>query len=307
MCKNYSVIILKKKRIIKGEEERGSYMDILSEGVTREIYQNLYIGSELEMMWHCRSDPRFSYHTYVPGSVYDQKVPRFRIMSFVHGTGRTMERYRSLFSDFADRNHLILIFPMFPGGLMERDNFNSYKLLADQGIRYDSIFLSMIDEMAQRFPVDKEKIFLYGWSGGAQFAHRFLYVHPERLAGVAVGAPGRITYLDPETDYYWGTRNFREIFDKELDLEQIKRVPVKLMVGEHDTRFLGESPRGNNRMERIRNLMKNYQEHQIPVSLEVIPGIEHKGFDEKKAPIVMRFFQEILEKEKAVRGKEETV
>lgn len=278
-------------------------MDILNEGVTPEIYQNLYINSELEMMWHCRSDPRFSYHTYVPRSVYEKPSRTYRIMSFIHGTGRTIEAYRNLFSEFADRRDLILIFPMFPGGLMDQDDFNSYKLLAYQGVRYDSIFLSMVDEMAERFPIDKRKLFLYGWSGGAQFVHRFLYVHPERVAAAAIGGPGRITYLDSENDYYWGTKNFKEVFDKELDLEAIKKVPVKLMIGENDTKYLGESAWGDNRMERIRNLKKNYESAGIQVSLEVIPGIEHKGFEEKKAPIVTRFFEGIMEQEQQRKGK----
>ena len=42
----------------------------------------------------------------------------------------------------------------------------------------------------------------FGFSGGAQFAHRFLYIHPGRLRAVSLGAPGLVTMLD-ETRAWW--------------------------------------------------------------------------------------------------------
>ena len=142
-------------------------MDVLNQGLSKQEKENLYMGSELVMMWHCLKDTRFSFHTYVPQKMREDPTQKFRTMSFVHGTGRTFEKYRELFIKFADENNLALIFPMFPGGLFEENDFNSYKLLAYRGVRYDNIFLAMIDEFAERFPqIDTEKIFLYGWSGG---------------------------------------------------------------------------------------------------------------------------------------------
>ena len=269
-------------------------MDILSQGITEEIYQNLYMGSEREMMWHCNADPRFSYHTYIPENYREYKEKKLKLISFVHGTGRTIEWYRSLFKDFADKNGFAMIFPMFPGGLMDKNDFNSYKLLGYHGVRYDNIFLAMIDELAERFPIDIDKIYLYGWSGGGQFVHRFLYAHPERLAAVVIGAPGRPTYIDPGEDYYWGIRNFQEIFDKPFDIEKIRKVPVKIVVGEEDTLYVGESKWGTSRMERLINLRKNYEKNGLNVSMDIIPGIGHKGHDDIKSKYVLDFFLDVL-------------
>lgn len=183
-------------------------MDILNQDITEEIYQNLYMGFEREMMWHCNTDPRFSYHTYIPEDYKEYKEKKLKLMSFVHGTGRTIEWYRSLFRDFADKEGFAIIFPMFPGGLMDKNDFNSYKLLEYNGVRYDNVFLSMIDELAGRFPIDTDKIYLYGWSGGGQFVHSFLYVHLERLVAVVIGASGRPTYYSPYDDYYREYANF---------------------------------------------------------------------------------------------------
>lgn len=274
-------------------------MNILDQGLTSETSQNLYLGSELEMLWHCQSDPRFSYYAIVPGDIVKNDQIRYEIMCFVHGTGRTTEDYHRLFRSFAEKHHLILLFPLFPGGLLEKDDFNSYKLLTDHGIRYDLILLQMMEEIAERYPgqVNTEKLWLYGWSGGGQFVHRFLYVHPEKLHAVCIGAPGRITYLDDTRDYYWGTRDFHAYFDKDYDLDRIREVPVLLMIGEYDTKFVGESDFGSNRMERLLNLKKNYESCNIPVQMEILEGFEHKGHADEKAEAVMRFFEKIMKQQ----------
>lgn len=274
-------------------------MDILDQGLSQEAKNNLYMGSELQMMWHCKADPRFSYHTYIPEAAASCRGKKYRIMCFVHGTGRTIEEYRSLFSDFAEKNHLVLLFPMFPGGLKGDDDFNSYKLLAYEDVRYDEVLLTMAEELAERFPaVNPDKIFLYGWSGGGQFVNRFLYVHPERLAAVMIGGPGRPTYLDVDRDYYWGIRDFQQVFGKSPDLDAIRKVPVRLLIGEQDTRYIGDSPYGNSRMERIQCLEQNLREHGVEVQLDIMPGIGHKGNDAIKSGYVTAFFQEVIDGEK---------
>jgi poly(3-hydroxybutyrate) depolymerase len=42
---------------------------------------------------------------------------------------------------------------------------------------------------------------LSGYSGGGQFVHRFMLVHPGRVARVAVGAAGWYTFPDPALDW----------------------------------------------------------------------------------------------------------
>lgn len=270
-------------------------MDLLNVGITHEINQNLYLGSEREMLWHCRCDPRFHYFAHIPNSIYNKETPNYNVLCFVHGTTRVTEKYHELFADFALKNNLILFFPIFPGGLLEQDDFNSYKLLSYEGIRYDLIFLSMLDELAKKYPVDVKRILLYGWSGGGQFVHRFIYVHPERVKAVCIGAPGRITYLDDEKDYYWGIRDFEKYFDKKPEIAAIREVPIMLMIGEHDTKFIGESPYGSNRFQRLLKLKENYEKHGIETQFEIIPNFEHKGNEEEKAKRVSVFFQDILD------------
>ena len=241
-------------------------MDILDQNLSALERKNLYEDSEQLMLWHCRSDPRFSYYVYIPESIYEKEPPLYKIVCIVHGTARSTEDYRQAYREF-------------------------------KGVRYDLILLSMIDELSRKYRIYKDKFFMSGFSGGGQFAQRFFYLHPKRLMGLCIGAPGRITYINDKVDYYWGTRDFNKIFDKEIEIEAMKNVPVQLLIGEKDVSFIGESPYGSNRMERMMNLKKNLEEHDIEVQLDIMEGIAHSGYDNIKSKYQTEFFQKILDKD----------
>ena len=266
----------------------------LDANLTPEMKKNLYGDAPLNMMWHCPSDPRFSYMVHVPGSYYGENPPSYRLMVIIHGTGYQAKQvgiYVEEATKFADENNVVLLAPIFPGGLIDPDDFNAYKMLSADGIRYDQILLSMVDDVAARYPgVDTEKFFLFGHSGGGQYSLRFLYVHPERLAGVSVGAPGRPTYLNPDEDYYWGTRDFKKYFDKDPDIAEIAKVPVQLTVGEFDNKFIGDSHYGTNRQERLHSLEKNLQEHGCKTEFVIIKGYEHAGGEKERIGAACDFF-----------------
>lgn len=89
----------------------------------------------------------------------------------------------------------------------------------------------MIDEVAGRYGVNAERFLLYGYSGGGHFAHRFFYLHPERLKAVSIGAPGSVTLPDENHDYWVGCRNLEALFGKRLDIPAMRTVPVHQVVG----------------------------------------------------------------------------
>ena len=268
---------------------------LLNQGLTPEQRAVLFEGAELDMLWHCRADPRFPYYAYVPQSAYDADRKPFRTAVLVHGTGGAVQHYMEAFRPFAEENGVVLLAPLFPGGLIDREDFSSYKLLSCQGVRYDLVLLAMLDELHLRYErVDTERVFMFGHSGGGQFTHRFMYAHPERLCAASIGAPGRITYLDDTHDYFWGTRDFERYFDKRPDIEKIRRVPAQLMIGEHDTRDIGASPFGSTRMERLLNLKTNYEGHGIDVRMDILPGVEHSDGSQNRSRAAMKFFKDVL-------------
>lgn len=267
----------------------------LDSNLTTEMKKNLFGNAYLNMLWHCSSDPRFHYWVHLPDCYYDEEDPSYQLMILVHGTGCAIEDYINAAKAWADRNHVALLAPMFPGGLFERDDFNSYKLLSCDGVRYDLVLLAMIEEMKNRYPgVAVDKFFMFGHSGGGQFVNRFLYVHPERLKAVSIGAPGRPTFLNPEEDYFWGTRDFKNYFDKDIDFEAVKHVPVQITVGEFDTKFIGESPYGTNRVMRMQSLKKNLESFGVTVEFELLPGLEHGDGEKVRVETAQGFFSAFL-------------
>lgn len=107
------------------------------------------------------------------------------------------------------------------------------------------------------------------------------YLHPDRLAAVSISAPGRPTFLDWEKDYYWGVKDWKELFGTEIDLEAMRKVPVQILVGGEDRKPIGEEFCGGCRVDRMKYLQNNFLQHQIAADLEIIPGIGHSDGGER--------------------------
>jgi poly(3-hydroxybutyrate) depolymerase len=251
----------------------------------------------------CRMDQRFSYYLYIPKGFKPENAANYRIAAVIHGTTRNAEKSRDAFVDFADETNTMILAPLFPCGIIDREDIHNFKFIKFHDIRFDHVLLDMIDDVREAFGVAEEKFLLHGFSGGGQFAHRMFYLHPDRLAAVSVGAPGRATYLDESEDWYAGIRDFETQFGKPIDMTALKKVPALLLIGSEDTENVdytedasfSESLKkyGNNRLERIRALLQNYLEHGLNVHLEEVPGLGHEGH--KMVPQVIRFFKQALE------------
>ena len=156
---------------------------------------------------------------------------------------------------------------------------------------HDLILLDMIEDMAKRYPgVHTDKFFMFGHSGGGQFVNRFLFAHPQRLKACSIGAPGRPTFLDMNTDYFWGVRDFADYFGYDVDVDSVRKVPVLITVGELDNKFIGESPYGDNRVARMKSLQKNLQDNGVLAELEILPGFAHEGGEKERVQAAQKFF-----------------
>lgn len=252
----------------------------------------------------CKADPRFSYCLYVPKTLAKGGKPPELVVA-MHGTGRGFTGYRDAFSEFARWNNCIVLAPLFPIGVLGDDNRDGFKYMREGAIRYDKVLLAMVSEVEQRYGVSFERFGLFGYSGGGHFAHRFLMLHPERLWGVSVGAPGSVTLLDPSRDWWVGTRNFAALFGQEIDLAAIKRVPVQMVVGAADLETWEITHReggrnwmpdanhaGKTRPERLASLQRSFEAAGVSVQFDLIPNMPHDGI--KAVPAVEDFFAGIL-------------
>ncbi|MHC3474755.1 alpha/beta hydrolase family protein [Streptomyces sp. 7R007] len=230
-------------------------------------------------------DPRFSYCLYVPTS-HSPDGPPSPLVVAVHGTRRRVETVRDAMAGFAERHDCVLLCPLFPAGITGPNDVDSYKLLSADGFRADQVLVAMVEEVARRWHVRTDRFHLHGFSGGGQFAHRFAYVHPQRLASLSVGAPGRVTLIDSTSPWWRGTADMEKLFGVEMDLTALRDLPVQFIIGEQDTGTADFAPVsetspvpvGKNRIENINDLRANWQAYGITSRFDTVPGVAHNQF-----------------------------
>lgn len=252
----------------------------------------------------CRADPRFGYCLYVPPS-FDEDPSAHTLLVAMHGSGRTMQTYRDQFAAFGRYRRCVILAPLFPVGPLRDGNPHGFKVLREADVRYDRVLLAMVDEVATMLGAAFPKFMLFGYSGGGHFAHRFYYLHPQRLHAVSVGAPGSVTLLDDSRDWWVGTRNVQALFGREIDLDALRAVRVQLVVGAADTETweinypqdsvqyqAGINDTGRTRIERLATLADNLARHSIEAQHVVVPNVPHDGT--KVLPYVQTFFERVL-------------
>jgi predicted esterase len=247
-----------------------------------------------------------------PEPINGRKLP---LLVVVHGTGRRTSALESPeFVAFAHNTPCAILAVLFPTGITGPYDLDSYKLLSarserdahtDSALRSDLALLAILSEVSYRWPgIDTGKVFMMGFSGGGQFAHRFLYLYPEKLGAVSIGAPGRVTYLSADEKWPRGIRDVKQIFGREVDLEKVRAVKgVQLVIGSEDTsvhggeefwdwvREMKSQRRGKNneedvdeggldrmtkgRLESLRELQASWKELGIEAGMEIIQGMKH--------------------------------
>lgn len=250
-------------------------------------------------------EPRLSYCLYVPPQeVLDRQT---RIVVVVHGTDRTFTGYRDNFAEFGRWNNCVIVAPLFPIGIFGDGNRDGYKHLVERELRYDLALIGMVEEVGRKYGISAEQFALWGYSGGGQFANRFLLLHPERLWAVSIGAPGSVTMIDDGRDWWVGTRDIEQRFDRPLDRDAVARVPVNMVVGKADLEtweithkpgsrhwMEGANAAGATRPERLQSLAQNFRAAGVDVRFDLVPNMPHS--EAKGAPYAMEFFAAQLAK-----------
>lgn len=260
-----------------------------------------------------RLDQRQSYCCYIPASYEEHAETRYPLAVLVHGSLRDATGLRDQFIDFAEANQCVLLAPLFPCGIEERGDLHNYKRIAYRGIRYDLVLIDMVAEVAETYRIDAERFLMHGFSGGGQFAHRFYYLHPERLLGVSIGAPGIVTLPDPDKPWWIGLGRMDAQFGRKPDLAAMRAVPTQLVVGADDIEtwdvtvspasanwMEGVNDTGETRVARLRSLEAAFKECGIATRFDLVPGVAHAGGQVQEP--VKAFFAETLRKLRANRS-----
>ena len=236
-------------------------------------------------VWIPERAPELETLLYFPHSV---AIPT-RALVTVHGIGRNAMEHALMFAAQAERAGVAIIAPMFSDR-----RFRGYQTLRKRrhGLAPELSFETMLDELAAASGLDLQRLSLFGYSGGGQFAHRYAMVRPGRLHRLTVGAAGWYTFPDAQVCYPQGLADLPARLG-EIDLPAFLRVPVHVLVGDDDLQrddalnqtLEIDQRQGLTRVERgqrwVGALRAEARARQMPAraNLSLLPGVTHSFSD----------------------------
>jgi len=229
-----------------------------------------------------RADPEQEYFVYVPAQG-GRDAPLFVA---VHGISRNALEHATLLSRYADEYGVVLLAPHFTEE--RNDDYQRLGRAGRSARRADVVLDDLVAEVASMTGAAADKIYLFGFSGGAQFAHRYAMAHPERVARAVVAAPGWYTFPDETVPYPYGIGASADFQDVRFDPDRFLRVPMAVVVGERDVtnQSLRRNPevdrqQGVTRLERAKNWVAAMRAAAVArgleplVSFESVPDMPH--------------------------------
>ncbi|MEM9477732.1 MAG: alpha/beta hydrolase [Pseudomonadota bacterium] len=117
----------------------------------------------------------------------------------VHGIRREVESMAQLMERRAREIVRTIVLPHFDIGSWKRYQMAACKNRSDLGL------LALMDNLVREGHVNAGRFDLSGFSGGAQFAHRFAWIHPDVVDRLCLTAPGWWTFPEVEISWPYGT------------------------------------------------------------------------------------------------------
>lgn len=206
----------------------------------------------------------------------------------IHGIGRGAEEMAVELGASAALAGRAVIAPVFA-----QRRWPAYQRVVMRG-RADLALIRLLDALGEESGLAMRRFTLFGFSGGAQFAHRFAMLYPHRIERLVLASAGWYTMPDdaaafpyglaPECapELAWGSR-------LAAGLGSFLRLETRVLVGEHDnvpdavTRSAPEldARQGPDRLTRARRWSEAFAEAarargiRPRIALDVMPGCGH--------------------------------
>ena len=196
---------------------------------------------------YARYEPT-AYYLYLPSDYSpDRDWPVF---VGIHGTGGSGDNCMARWKKYADEEGFVLICPS----------------LADEGGGWyqetgERFLKKILKQVKQECRVQK-RVFLAGFSAGAEFIQGYAFHYPKSITGVAVLSAGN--YYEPST-------------------LKAKEVPFLVMIGDQD------NPVGIKSAELFTEVL---EQKGFSVELHVLPGVGHAVTTEAKE-MTIEFFRQV--------------
>jgi len=256
----------------------------------------------------------YPYYLYVPPELKKAGKAEQTLLVYPNNTGKVsddlgvhesdVKANMSRMGGIAAVLEVAILMPVFPRPesdwhtythALDRDTMLSEK---DYG-RLDLQLIAMIDDARKRLKkqgiaIDK-RVFMSGFSAQAMFTNRFTFLHPDRVKAACIGSPGGWPiapvekYNDKSLRYPIGVADLKAVSGKKFDLEELKRVPLFIFIGDQDTNdsvpfddsydqedrdlinpLFGETP-----VSRWSVSQELYKKAGLDATFRVYPGVAH--------------------------------
>lgn len=198
------------------------------------------------------TDPSQEYFIHVPASCGDHAP----LVVAIHGQSRNADEQARLLAATSEAHRAILVAPIF--GAEQHPDYQRLGRVG-RGKRADIALNLIVAEVAAITGAAAERFYLFGFSGGAQFAHRYAMVNPHRVAGAVIASAGWYTFPDATRRFPYGLRMNRRHPGMRFDAEEFLHVPMTVIVGQSDDSQVGlrhsdrlDREQGTTRVERGR-------------------------------------------------------
>ena len=157
------------------------------------------------------------FYYYIPKS--HPKSKKMPLLILMHGTNvRSDILATPEMKDLAEQEGFTIIAPSFR---FDEENFASQTCYYFPKVWSGQALLNIIDELKFKKGINPGKLYMYGFSAGAQFSGRFACLHPELVSAAAVcGSGGTIGPFRPmDVKFFLGLGN-KEQEHRKLVVEQ---------------------------------------------------------------------------------------
>ena len=206
----------------------------------------------------------------------------------LHGISRNAAEVSEALADAAEAAGRVVVVPHF-----RADSWPVFQRITRRA-RPDKTLLALLATLRAMDTSFQGPVDCFGFSGGAQLAHRFAMLYPEAIGDLHLGAAGWYTLPDTTVAYPYGMAECREKPESwsrlmRSGLRAFLQRRITVYVGEEDTRrdaslrqnSLVDERQGLNRRERAWRYVGCVNERQAALGLpctaelQLLPGCDH--------------------------------
>ncbi len=216
-----------------------------------------------------------------------QERQPLRLVIALHGMGGHGTDFAQALLAETDRDGWVVVAPTIP---YNEDYMNPARLI-EEDVHYSDLLANLVGSMPQRLGLKlRQHALLYGFSRGAQLAHRFALLHPEYVETVATISAGSYTMPEEKAKtasglqvlpFPYGIGDLESRIGRPVDWENLRRVSFWIAVGDKDNR-VGDVSRafdpycGNTRIERARAFDKALKSTGVDSTLVIFANVDHE-------------------------------